>query len=122
VSWHIQNSRNCSHSTLRFGRQPFDDCRVFEPRERGVLQGRLAEIFCNGLAARAHAEFFVDAPDVIVNRVVTDVQLLRDFFLVEKSLGQQGQDFLFARGQFGELVFDRRGLLEAPVPDSSITS
>lgn len=55
-----------------------------------------AQEFCHGFGAGSHLKFFVNAPDVRVNGLVTDAEFFRDF-LVEKSLREAIQYFLFAR-------------------------
>ena len=60
--------------------------------------GSASEEFGHGFGAGADLQFFVDAADVSVDGFVADAHFLGDF-LVEKSLAEMIQHFLFAGGK-----------------------
>ena len=72
----------------------------------------VAEVFGDGFGAGADLEFFVDAADVGVDSFEADVELVGNFF-VEKSFGQEFEDFLFAGGKVFGGFGGGGGLLEA---------
>ena len=72
----------------------------------------MPEILGYGFSAGADLELLVDAADVGVDCLEADVKLVSDFF-VEKTFGEEFEDFLFAGGKVFGGFGGGGGLLEA---------
>lgn len=64
--------------------------------------------FRHGFRSCSHLKFFVNAPDVRVDCLVTDPEFLGDF-LVNQSLAQTIEHFLFTRGKVSVGAFEATG-------------
>src|SRR5689334_9336862 len=67
-------------------------------------------MFGDGFGARTDLELFVNAPDMRVDGVVTDMKGVSDLF-VEKAFGEMIEHFLFA-GRQALRAASRRGMLK----------